>query len=409
MVYDSIAEGPLADAAVFLWDTPYRAVTDADGRFVITDVPPGDYSALFFHTRLGEMGASPGPVPVTVQPSTSHELTLATPGMATILGMQCLMAERPDRVGAVAGKVWDAASQVALSGAHVTLSWNVEGTNEPRTIEAWTSADGWYTTCAVPADVPVLVSATYYGREGIRREVAVSENGLEQAAIALYDVEPSRISGQLADRSSGSPVEGAETWLRGTDFRTLTRGDGSFVFDRVPPGTYMLMTDHLAYGTKMDTLIVPHGERLAVRMLLDNEPIEIAPLTVVTDAPPVDRDRRRGGIVIPRAQLEEVRQTSRDASDMIRSLHMPGVIVQHKSDGSICVGYSTGQVRMTHSGCVPMLIYINDVRATDPNHALRLSPDAVERMVLYKPLEAGNLFGLGAGNGVWVIYTRGNE
>ena len=94
---------------------------------------------------------------------------------------------------------------------------------------------------------------------------------------------------------------------------------------------------------------------------------------------------------------------------MIRSLHMPGVIVQHKSDGSICVGYSTGQVRMTHSGCVPMLIYLNGVRATDPNHALRISPDAVERMVLYKPLEAGNLFGLGAGNGVWVIYTRGNE
>ena len=35
-VYDSIAGGPLEDAAVFLWQTPYRAVSDADGRFRIT-------------------------------------------------------------------------------------------------------------------------------------------------------------------------------------------------------------------------------------------------------------------------------------------------------------------------------------------------------------------------------------
>ena len=33
---------------------------------------------------------------------------------------------------------------------------------------------------------------------------------------------------------------------------------------------------------------------------------------------------------------------------------------------------------------------------------------AIERMVVYKPIEAGNLFGLGGGNGVWMIYTRGN-
>ena len=170
----------------------------------------------------------------------------------------------------------------------------------------------------------------------------------------------------------------------------------------------MLMTEHIAYGTKMDTLVVPHGERLAVRMLLDNEPIEIAPLTVTADAAPVEQDRRRGGIVLGRPRIEEVRQTSRDAADILRSLHVPGVIVRRNSDGTTCVGYITGQVRMIQSGCVSMVVFINDVRSTDPNLALQIPPEAVERMVLYKPLEAGNLFGLGSGNGVWMIYTKGN-
>jgi protocatechuate 3,4-dioxygenase beta subunit len=408
-VYDSIAGGPLADAAVFLWDTPYQAVTDAEGRYRIDDIPPGDYSVLFFHTRLGEMGASPGPVPVTVTAGGDHEVMLGTPSMSTYLALQCLMSdERPAGMGAVAGRVIDAASQLDIGGARVSLSWHEEDATAPTSIELWTSSDGWYSSCRVPADVPVLLSADFYGREGVRREVSVGENQFTEAAILLFDTDPSHVSGELADRITGSPVEGAEAWLRGTDFRTITDDNGSFRFEGVPPGTYMLMTDHLAYGTKMDTLQVPHGQRLSVRMLLDNRPIEIAPLFVSTEAPAVEIDRRRGGIVITREQIDEVRQNSRDASDILRSLHLPGVRVQHNSDGTICAGYSAAQVRMFSSGCVSMIVYINDVRSTDPNLALRMPPDAVERMVIYKPIEAGNLFGLGSGNGVWMIYTRGN-
>ncbi len=408
VVYDSIADAPMADAAVFLWDTEHRAVTDQDGAYRIEGVPAGAYNVVFFHTRLGEMGVSPGPVRVTVEAEAEHAVHLATPSMSTILAMQCLMEERPSEVGAVAGRVRDARSELSLGGALVTFSWQEDGAAPPRTIEAYTSADGWYATCSVPADVPVLVSGSYYGRESVRREITVPEGGFVEAAVELYDTEPAEISGVLADRLSGSPVEGAVAWLRGTDVRTVTDDDGRFRLRDVPPGQYMLMTEHLAYGTKMDTLVVPHGQRLSVRMLLDNEPIEIAPLVVETDAPPVEIDRRRGGFVITTEEIDEVRQTSRDASDILRSLHMPGIIVRHHSDGTICVGYSTAQVKMVQSGCVPMLIYINDVRSTDPNLALRLPPDAVERMVVYKPLEAGNLFGLGAGSGVWMIYTRGN-
>ena len=166
----------------------------------------------------------------------------------------------------------------SVSGARVSLSWHEEGAVQPRSIQVSTGPDGWYRSCATPADVPVLLSADYYGRQGPRREITVGQDGFTNAAVNLFELQPSRISGHLKDRDTGNGVEGAETWLRGTDFRTLTNGRGDFVFNAVPSGTYMLMTDHLAYGAKMDTLIIPGGQRLAVEMLLDNRPIEIAPL-----------------------------------------------------------------------------------------------------------------------------------
>lgn len=407
-VYDSIAYVTLPDAAVFLWDTPYRGVSDADGRFRIENVPVGNYSVIFFHRRLGELGVSPGPQPVVVRAGRDADVPLATPSRSTLITSQCLLEDRPEGSGAIAGRISDGGSDLHLGGSSVTLSWDVPGSASPGTIHMRTASDGWYSSCAAPANVPILLSATFIGRAGLRREVTVAENDFTEAPLSLFPLRPSRIAGHLVDATSRQDVRDATAWLRGTTFRTLSDSNGHFVFDDVPPGTYMLMTDHLAYGTKMDTLVVPDETRLQVEMRLDTRPIEIAPITVTTEAARPELDRVRGGILITRQQIDEVRQRARDASDIIRSLALPGVIVKHMTNGTICVGYITGQVKMNQTGCVEMVIFINDVRATDISAAAQMDPGAIERMVVYKPIDAGTLFGLGGGNGVWMIYTRGN-
>jgi len=407
-VHDSIRHEPLADAAVFLWDTPYRAVSDAEGRFRIDDVPPGDYDILFFHQLLGEVGASAGPRSVSLQAGDVATVDLATPSIFTLVTSECLMEERLEGTGIIAGWVGDGESGMGLPGVRVTLSWNVTSSANPERLELRTGSDGWYRACDAPAGTPITAAARFLDRQGLRREVSVPEGGMVDAGFLLFELDPTRVAGYLVDAASSEPVAGAEVWLRGTSIRGITNARGAFEFRDVPPGTYMLVSDHLAYGTKMDTLEIPPGQRISVRMKLDTRAIEIAPLTVTVEAVPIP-DLARGGIRISTVDVERVRQRSRDAADILQAQSIAGVIIRRRSDGTLCVGYAPGQVRMMFNrGCVPMVVFINDVRTTNVDMALLLPPDAVDRMVIYKPVEAGNLFGLGAGNGVLVIYTKGN-
>jgi plastocyanin len=61
------------EAWIYVVDNPYYAVTGADGKFTITDVPPGDYTLVAVQPFTGPMEL---PVTVTESQSTSLEIEL---------------------------------------------------------------------------------------------------------------------------------------------------------------------------------------------------------------------------------------------------------------------------------------------------------------------------------------------
>ena len=61
LVFDSTAMTPLVGARVAVMGTSAIGTTDENGRFLLRDVPVGEYWVSFFHPRLQELGVSAPP------------------------------------------------------------------------------------------------------------------------------------------------------------------------------------------------------------------------------------------------------------------------------------------------------------------------------------------------------------
>ena len=407
-VVDSTTMRPLANAAVVLWDTRFRTVSDSLGRFTLDDVPPGRYSAAFFHTRLGQLGVSVGPTPVEVRPGRATGVDLAVPSNHTIEALQCLFEasegsgpSAEERV--VVGQVHDPGSETGLPSVRVLARWS-DANGDRGQVETRSDGAGWYHFCSVPADRTLAITASFLDRATPRREL---EEGSDPAFVDLpmTTLELSDVRGRLIDAETGQGVGGASVGLADTGFLVVSEPDGDFRFRDVLPGEYRLEATHLAYGTRGEPVNIASGVDVNLEMALAQRPIELPPIRVEVESENFV-DMAMGGTVISSAELDKVRDRSRDVLDLLRNQGLPGLVVRRQS-GEFCVGFTPGQSRMFRTGsCVPAVVFVDNVRAARPDRAVDLPADVVDRIVLFRPVEAGNLFGLGSGNGVLMIFTK---
>lgn len=400
-VVDSTTFTPLSGARVFLWETSHQGISDDQGRFSVDSVPPGRYSVVFFHERLGQLGISAGPAQVRVEAGRTVGVELAIPSAHTLHAAWC--AAEPGDGGVVVGRVTDGVSDTPLPSVRVRFAWQgVEGEPEG-TAETRTDGDGWYRVCDLPRGVRVAVTATFLDRVAPRRQITPAGTPVH-LDIPVSRLEMTELSGQLVDAETGEGIGDATAALAGTGFQAVTGGDGRFRFNQLLPGEYTLRVDHLAYGSRQDPLEVTAGGEVRVRVALSQRAIELPPLTVTVEAERL-QDRAMGGTVISSQELDRVRSRSRDALDLIQNQAIAGLVTRRQG-GSLCVGFLPGQSRMFRTGCVPAVLFIDNVRVADPRQAMDLPAEVVDRIVLYRPIEAGNLFGLGGGNGVVMIFTK---
>ncbi len=406
-VHDSTRSGPLEGATVLVWHTDISAITDAAGRYQLSDVPPGTHSVVFFHPRLAALGVSSGTRDVTVAPDDRIRLDLTTPSMPTILSLFC-ESERPSRAASRAfGFVGDAATGVPLPGSTVVLTWRGDSQSGQRSgvAEATANREGWYSLCSLPTGTLLTGQAHFLGKETRRRELRLLEGVAARVDFLLGAASPATVSGVLRDAETSERIEGAEIRLSGFEQPVITDARGRFEFAEVPAGHHTLSVSHIVYGAREDPLEVVGGQELDIEVQLSTRVIELAPLVVTVRSQAEAQAVTLGGRLISRSDVDQVRTRVRDAADILDSQNISGLFLRRTATG-VCVGFRRGQVRISFTDCVPAEVYIDNARAADPTVALGMSPEAVDRIVAVPPVEAGVLFGAGSSSGVIMVFTR---
>ncbi|MCB9560353.1 MAG: carboxypeptidase regulatory-like domain-containing protein [Kofleriaceae bacterium] len=235
--------------------TPAPApTTDAEGRFRLDGVLPGDYVAVAFHDRLA--------------PGTSEPLRVRAG--ATTDGVSITLS--PGVV--VHGRVRGPAG--AIAGARVVAD---EGSGETRhkVASTFTDATGEFTLRALAGTITVEVTAPGHGavERTLALTAATSPGGRHQEDFDLT-VEDGRLWGVVLDPDD-LPAAGVE--VRVVDGPTrrrsaITDGQGRFLIDRVADGRYVVELSSAAQLTRRatvhtgasETLRLEQGGSLAVQL-----------------------------------------------------------------------------------------------------------------------------------------------
>ena len=401
LVMDSTALAPLGEADVVLWETTHRASTNGDGFFSIDSVPAGEYAMVFFHPRLAHLGVSSGQTMVTVAAGQTVEVDLGTPSMETLVRNQCFL--EADEGTFTYGTVLDTETRVPIPGSAVRLSWSETLGGRVRTAATEANTEGWFHFCGLPDGVTASGMAEFLNLSSAAQQVTFSDGSRIDFLLGEYS--PAGVGGQLVDQTGGQPMSGVAVRLVGTRFFTVSDGRGNFRFNDVPPGEYVIEAQTLGYETRSETINVLDGVAISVAMALATEPIELDPIVVTVDQQRMAARLAMGGQVVSREDIERVERRTRNIADLLRNTRVSGLRIR-REEGQFCVEFESGQVRLLKTrACESVLMFVDDNRVA-PEGIYDLPPEAIDHFVVFRPVEAGALFGTGGAHGAVMFYTK---
>lgn len=137
------------------------------------------------------------------------------------------------------------------------------------------------------AAAPSSASASPVASEAAAPAVRPVAAGDTAPGDTILDGPGTAVYGHVVEHGNGNAVGQANLLFRRiirdsvVDFAsTSTDGDGAFRLDEVPTGTYLLVTDHLGFESRRDTVQVPVGRTVQLEVTLAAEPVKLRPLDV---------------------------------------------------------------------------------------------------------------------------------
>ncbi len=225
------------------------------------------------------------------------------------------------------------------------------------------------------------------------------------------------VIGSMSAEDTGNPLFGGNILVVGTALGALSRDNGSFIIDRVPPGTYQIEFSFLGYKTTRMSVTVTAGERVAVNGRLGLDPLMLDEV-VVTGYGAVRKEQLTGSLVLITAKDLTLLPTT-TFQDVIQG--QPGILVTTR-DGSPGAGIN---IRVRGIGSITagseplyvvdgMPLFNETGNGTEignggrtANTLASLNPNDIESIVVLKDAASTAIYGSRGANGVVLITTKG--
>lgn len=194
------------------------------------------------------------------------------------------------------------------------------------------------------------------------------------------------VSAQLSDHETGEPISGALVRLitgAGNEARVRTRvtnQQGGFFFSHIPTGRYLLLVSRLGYVSLRDSVAIPAGEEVRMRLQLSSQPLLLQPVVVVvhnrrsTPGPVpglAERERRGIGTILTRQKIDDEHAFA--VSDILRTVS--GVRLAPNQD----LGYDI-ELR---GGCKPA-IWVDGAPTSARDLDMLLQPSDLQAVEVYQ-------------------------
>ena len=411
-VFDSTTSAPLANARVAVFGTALVAESNEQGRFRLDGVPEGEYSVVYYHQRLAELGLGAVPARVLVDNDSVSRVTLTVPSRSTILSAWC-SAEPGEGPTSVGGIVTDALTGVPLPQATVRALGSRRGILQRRRVvrEVSTEASGEFRLCNLDASDPLTVTVAFGNNDG--KPVQVADPGAHILDFAIDISDPVTITGSVFDYDTRAPVREAHVRLIGSGHSQLTDSRGVFGFTGVPPGKQIIETSRLGYAPRVDSLTVFSNEALGLEIELATDAIPLEPLVVVARRKrPVFTTTGTRFSGLTEAQVDSIQHRVMDFAGIAREAHVPGLsvfetIAQGTGEEILCIEMSRASGSSDPNSCNMVHVVINDVPVYRPQRVLQhMNPRDVASIQFITPIEAGVLYGRRGASGVLLIHIR---
>lgn len=267
MVRDSIRHRPLAGAVVELARVDsasreiitggpqhFSAVTlsDSTGGFEFTRLPSGLFALAFHHPVLEDLGVSPSAALLALGDTTDVRVTLSTPTAAAVRASACPAGLQG---GLFAGRVVNAVTGVALTGAAALIEWGElklsRGSAGPVRREAMASSDstGRFRICGLPTESSLNLRIGSAGFRSVETELALPGEGVFLQDFRLADSAASHGVGAINIRivdDSGSMVTSGIGLMSSLD-RSVRMDSAGARFRDLPVGTWVVELRSLGY------------------------------------------------------------------------------------------------------------------------------------------------------------------